>query len=38
MANKISLNIGKTEIVLFTSPKKQPKKALKIKLNGKKAI
>ena len=34
-ANKISLNIGKTELVLFTSSKKQLDCDLKIKLNGK---
>ena len=34
-ANKISLNVGKTELVLFTSPKKQLVCDLKIKLNGK---
>ena len=36
--NKISLNVGKTELVLFTSLKKQRNCDLKIKLNGKKAI
>ena len=34
-ANKISLNVGKTELVLFTSSKKQLDCNLKIKLNGK---
>ena len=34
-ANKISLNVGKTELVLFTLPKKQLDCDLKIKLNGK---
>ena len=34
-ANKIYLNVGKTELVLFTSPKKKPGCVLKIKLNGK---
>ena len=34
-ANKISLNVGKTELVLFTSSKKQLECDLKIKLNGK---
>ena len=34
-ANKIVLNIGKTELLLFTSPKKQLDCDLKIKLNGK---
>ena len=34
--NKISLNVGKTERVLFTSPKKEIDCDLKIKLNGKK--
>ena len=34
-ANKIVLNIGKTELSLFTSPKKQLDCDLKIKLNGK---
>ena len=34
-ANKISLNIGKTELVLFTSSKKQLDCDLKIKLNRK---
>ena len=34
-ANKISLNAGKTELVLFTSSKKQLDCDLKIKLNGK---
>ena len=34
-ANKISLNIGKTELVLFTSSKKQLDCDLKIKLIGK---
>ena len=34
-ANKISLNVGKTELVLFTSSKKQLDCDLKIKLNGK---
>ena len=33
--NKISLNVGKTELVLFTSSKKQLECDLKIKLNGK---
>ena len=32
-ANKISLNVGKTELVLLTSPKKQLDCDLKIKLN-----
>ena len=35
-ANKISLNVGKTELVLFTLSKKQLDCDLKIKLNGKK--
>ena len=35
-ANKISLNVGKTELVLFTSSKKQLDCDLKIELNGKK--
>ena len=34
-ANKTSLNVGKTELVLFTSSKKQLDFDLKIKLNGK---
>ena len=34
-ANIISLNVGKTELVLFTSSKKQLDCDLKIKLNGK---
>ena len=34
-ANKFSINVGKTERVLFTSPKKQLECNLKIKLNGK---
>ena len=34
-ANKISLNVGKTELVLFTSSKKHLDCDLKIKLNGK---
>ena len=34
-ANKISLNVGKTELVLFTSSKKQLDCDLKIKLNEK---
>ena len=34
-ANKISLNVGKTELVLFTSSKKQRDCDLKIRLNGK---
>ena len=34
-ANKISLNVGKTELVLFTSSKKQLDCDLKIRLNGK---
>ena len=34
-ANKISLNVGKSELVLFTSSKKQLDYDLKIKLNGK---
>ena len=34
-ANKISLIVGKTELVLFTSSKKQVDCDLKIKLNGK---
>ena len=34
-ANKISLNVGKTELVLFTSSKKQLDCDLKIELNGK---
>ena len=33
--SKISLNVGKTELLLFTSPKKQLDCDLKIKLNGK---
>ena len=33
-ANKISLDVFKTEFVLFTSPKKQLNCDLKIKLNG----
>ena len=33
-ANKISLNVGKTELVLLTSSKKQLDCDLKIKLNG----
>ena len=35
MANQISLNVAKTELVLFTSSKKQLDYDLKIKLNGK---
>ena len=35
-ANKIFLNAGKTELVLFTSPKEQLDCDWKIKLNGKK--
>ena len=34
-ANKISLNVGKTELFVFTSPKKQLYSGLRIKLNGK---
>ena len=34
-ANKISINVGKTELMLFTSSRKQPDCDLKIKLNGK---
>ena len=34
-ANKISLNLGKTELILFTSSKKQLDCGLKTKLNGK---
>ena len=34
-ANKISLDVGKAELVFFTSPKKQLDCDLKIKLNGK---
>ena len=34
-ANNNSLNVGKTELVLFTSSKKQLDCGLKIKLNGK---
>ena len=34
-ANKILLNVGKTELMLFTSSKKQLDCDLKIKLNGK---
>ena len=34
-ANKILVNVGKTEVVLFTSSKKQLDRDLKIKLNGK---
>ena len=34
-ANKISLYVGKTELAVFTSPKKQLVCDLKIKLNGK---
>ena len=34
-ANKISVNISKTELVLFASPKKQRSSDLKIKLRGK---
>ena len=34
-ANKTPLNVGKTELVLFTSSKKQLDCDLKIKLNGK---
>ena len=34
-ANKSSLNVGKTELVLFTSSKKQLDCDLKMKLNGK---
>ena len=34
-ANKILLNVGKTELVLFTSSKKQLDCDLKIRLNGK---
>ena len=34
-ANKISLNVGKTELVFFTSSKKKLDCDLKIKLNGK---
>ena len=34
-ANKISLNVGETEFVLFTAPKKQLDCDLKIKLSGK---
>ena len=34
-ANKISLNVGKTELLLFTSSKKKLDCDLKIKLNGK---
>ena len=35
-ANKIYLNVGKTEVVLFKSAKKQLVFGLKLKLNGKK--
>ena len=34
-ANKMSLNVGKSELVFFTSSKKQLDCDLKIKLNGK---
>ena len=34
-ASKIFINVGKTEIALFTSPNKQLDNDLKIKLNGK---
>ena len=34
--NKISIMVGKTELVVFTSPKKQLDCDLKMKLNGKK--
>ena len=34
-ANKICLNVGKTEVVLFKSLKKQTDSDLHIKLNGK---
>ena len=34
-ANKISLNVGKTELVFFKPRKKQPDYNLSIKLNGK---
>ena len=34
-ANEISLNVGKTEFLLFTSPKKQLDCDMKMKLNGK---
>ena len=37
-AKNISLNVVKTELVLFTSPKKQRGCDLKIKLNGKGCI
>ena len=33
--NKVSLNVDKTEPMLFTSPKKQADSELKMKLNGK---
>ena len=36
--NKISLNVGKTELVLFTSSNKQLYCDLKIKLNKKKRL
>ena len=37
-ANKISFNVGKTELVLFVSTKKQLDSDLKIKLNGKRPM
>ena len=35
-ANKIFLNVSKTEVVLFKSIRKQTEATLKLKLNGKK--
>ena len=35
---KISLNVDKTKVVLFTSPKKKLDSDLKIKLNGKRLV
>lgn len=35
-AIKTSLNVGKTELVMYIAPKKQQGLELKIKLNGKK--
>ena len=37
-ANKVSLNTVKTQLFLFTSPKKQPNSELKIKFNRKKSM
>ena len=38
MANKISLNASKTELIIFRDSKKTSKHELKIKIDGKKLI